>query len=1060
MPFDGEFPEISDQEAFQIEVENVLADVATGLDGLFTDFDNFVAGELNSIDTETAPMRADLFTLHDDELQDIKLQAGTMMAGIMEMSEEELGNVAASTQQFRSPVDELSRTNPFATSFDACLDREANHTFNAELQSALLVDYPNIADAIRVWLLEHSLEPAGQLFHWGENGQTMVWSCPGPPIIIPPNGKPPVEDCGTVLGVVPEGHPVGLPTFSQATDFGVPQPVDRGHYFGLDLAGWQGLMTTPFQQSATYTPAFPGAFYGEELSEFGTFLWVWGGRNSDPQVYEQYARTADCGFDVPLPEQVPLSVEDLLEKLCECLGGKDFKGLTVYQDCDTCNVVVVNAGDEVPAGNLIAVSRIGKDGVVEKLADCPVVIDDEPPEIDEKGDVVPRPRQKPAKAAAPMKVQIELGCAIAAGLTVGPIGQQQMLDNLLALVATLGVGGVLAQFGKIMPAMFKTFPMLALFVALGRWSLQKAGIDAKEMCDGNQRVVDLVYSRQMFGFWERILPGGFGEQIQRQSQEIAQNCPWKVPTLDQANRALLAQKIDVRTWQCWVSANGFVPDDQDFVVESMRTRPGVNDVNMLRRRKILNRDAWAKAIQGLGFTDPDEADQTFELTEQRPGLSDIIRFMVRDAADQDVVDAFEYDKFFDKKYKGKVKEWAEDQGIPEDVARFAWRSHWIIPPPTTLYTMLNRIGRFDNGDYDVKYFDKIVTALEVQDIAPGWIDDLIKISTKLPTRVDVRRVYRTGIFSEQDVLTNYIKLGYTTQAAKALTKFTVTEANRMWTANINVKRFARGELTEDELKQILSDFGAVPAAQSLAVDHGRIAMKAVTRKKCLAAIKHKVMQGEITRGQATTEANNVLPDPTSVAGIVDQWYCERASKSKTLSAAQLLGSFKDGLLSSGQLATQLINIGYPADDANVLVNRASLEIARKIERAELLAQRKAIAAAEKQAKEAVRAETRRVSDAKRTAAARAKSIAASERREGILLDAAKLVSNRSGQELTRVYSHMLRVYRVLLRQGGFTAQQLADTAKKVAGSKEATNTAAWEFLWLEASAEQVDSNGG
>ena len=69
---------------------------------------------------------------------------------------------------------------------------------------------------------------------------------------------------------------------------------------------------------------------------------------------------------------------------------------------------------------------------------------------------------------------------------------------------------------------------------------------------------------------------------------------------------------------------------------------------------------------------------------------------------------------------------------------------------------LPQIGRTGTGDYDLQYLARIIEALKVQDIAPGWIDDLIEISTRLPSRVDVRRVYRTRIFSEQDVFYNYV----------------------------------------------------------------------------------------------------------------------------------------------------------------------------------------------------------------------------------------------------------------------------------------------------------------
>lgn len=1055
----GFVPEISDEEAFNVEIECILTEVATGLDDLFTRANLNMFRELSDVETGIAILQNELFGVLDRPLQKVQTQVGTLSADMMELMDAEVASVAIATEPMvRAAVPEPLQTgtdrgddpffNFFASVEEACDDgrnRNINDGRNVDILRFLDENHPSVAALMRSWLINADEQQGHQerSFTLTDGTTFEVWSC----------GFQGEDD-------------------EEEQEDPCRQPDSREGWVKVDLSITEGANVP--EATNTFATIIPDLLIPPDGC-----IWAWvncddtrfkcddvivmtGGVLRDgTQRIDKYSiagATEDFCGEGPDGVRTCDTRGSLAEELCKCLQGPRFRGLTVWVDHDTDQIKVQPNGaspPEEPFHPTINISPAGEVTHLESEAAHGGEDGDEEPDIVPDEELVAGPEL----AGEANMGDIEAVCIIAAGARFESASFSKIKQALMTLAKTAGAAGVLAGFVPFLPAIFKSAPLIGVALVLAVWSMNKAREAARIVCNGDQEYVDLIFARQIYGFFERILPGGLTEQLERQSQQIREKCPWSVPSVEQANRTFLADKISVETWACWVRANGFITENMDLVVEGQRTRPGVNDVNILRRRGILNVNQWIAAIRGLGVTDQAEADQLFELTEQRPGLQDIIRFMVRDAADEDVVRDFQYDKGFDKKYVGILREWGQDQGIPEQVAKFAWRSHWQIPPPTTLYTILNRLGRDSDGDYKLNSLVRIIEALEVQDIAPGWIDDLIKISTRLPTRVDVRRVYRTGIFSEQDVFDNYVQLGYETKAARALTDFTVTEANRLWTNNLQTKRFGRGEITEQELRDVLKELGAVDAAQDLAVRFGRMDMVSRKRKRCLAAVRHRIMLGEITRPEATTEANGILNDTASVAELVDGWFCERAAKSKTLSAAQIIGSFKDGIVDQAALLDQLLNIGYTVDAANDIVNRAALELARRIEKTERLAVEKAFKAAQAQAKENARLENQRVRDATRTEAAREKSQAASRRREGIILDAARMISNRTRLDLTNTYTSMLEQYRLRLRQPGAKADQLADTAKKVAQSTESFSFAAWLNNYVSALADQVAGNG-
>src|SRR4029077_5166744 len=92
-----------------------------------------------------------------------------------------------------------------------------------------------------------------------------------------------------------------------------------------------------------------------------------------------------------------------------------------------------------------------------------------------------------------------------------------------------------------------------------------------------------------------------------------------------------------------------------------------------------------------GWLSDVETAARVKLSEELPPVGDIIRFMVRNTEDKDIVESFGLNKEFEQKYVGLLQKWGKAAGLTEEVVRAFWRAHWVIPAVGQLFAMFQRL---------------------------------------------------------------------------------------------------------------------------------------------------------------------------------------------------------------------------------------------------------------------------------------------------------------------------------------------------------------------------------
>jgi hypothetical protein len=447
---------------------------------------------------------------------------------------------------------------------------------------------------------------------------------------------------------------------------------------------------------------------------------------------------------------------------------------------------------------------------------------------------------------------------------------------------------------------------------------------------------------------------------------INTQCQYLLPTTADANGMYLRGELTEERWKEVVKANGHCVPWQESIVKSQEIPISWQDALRIRRLDKLNDDELKAYWKRNGINWDRDHIAYEESYAQYPTIPDLIRMMVRDSFDQTVVDKFEYDTDFDKKWTETAEKWGTAQGITKEIAKNYWRAHWDIPSNTALYEMLHRL-RTDDRDRKGEYKDVDVTAddveqaIRVNDMAPKWVKPLMAISYSPLTRVDVRRMYELNVMDKDEVRRAYRDIGYDATNAERLADFTEVEygakrAERqgMLTIKQAMEAYVRREISRDEAQAILQANGVKQERQSVMLDNAQAKINLIDRKTYLAAYRKRFLSGEFTIDQTVARLiQNGMPNDTARESV-QRWQLELDAKYKAPTVRMLCKWWTQGLISIDDFSRRCRNIGYSIEDASRIINSCASD-----------QQKRLAAEAKKLAKEAEQRARQAAADAER-----------------------------------------------------------------------------------------------
>lgn len=343
---------------------------------------------------------------------------------------------------------------------------------------------------------------------------------------------------------------------------------------------------------------------------------------------------------------------------------------------------------------------------------------------------------------------------------------------------------------------------------------------------------------------------------------------------------------------------GFNDENINRLVTITKPIISVADIISAYRRGEISQQEYENLLKLHGIDD--KTKKYFEIaTKVYPSLSDLVRFAVREVFNQSVIERFKYAEDMPTKFIEEAKK----VGIDEEYAKMYWYAHWELPSISMGLEMFRR------GVITREEFEEL---LKLHDIAPMWREKIIQILYELPTRVDLRRMYRIGVVDEQYVYQTYLKLGYDPDTAKALTKFTVlTEGDeeRSLSKTEILNMFEEGVIDENKALQLIKAIGYSEISAQLILSTKKIEIARKKLKENIDDIKNRYIANEINEDKVHDDLVALGLSESKVMNLLKQFKREKIKQSRLLDKDEYIKAFKNKVITIDELLDYLARLG-------------------------------------------------------------------------------------------------------------------------------------------------------
>jgi len=348
-------------------------------------------------------------------------------------------------------------------------------------------------------------------------------------------------------------------------------------------------------------------------------------------------------------------------------------------------------------------------------------------------------------------------------------------------------------------------------------------------------------------------------------------------------------------------------DDSIGILDRLGASPlPVNDLIVIWLRDLISDDKFRDDLIGQGVR-PGDVELIKQAAVAIPPISDLIAMAVREVFSPDI--AARFGQFED--FPEDVVEPAAKQGLSREWMERYWAAHWALPSPQMGFDMLHR--RIINEDD----LSKLLRAL---DVMPFWRDKLIQLSFRPLTRVDVRRMHKLDVLTDDDVREAYLDLGYSPANATMLMDFVIAlnapppaddEAELQGLSKANILNlYDDGVIDRPAVLGMLAAQGYSPDAAELLVLSVDIDRQRADRKEAIGLITDRFNAGNLSFDQAIDALNGLGLEPVEVERARLKIQRAFEARNKTPSKADLDKFVAAGLIEDSVYVTSMRSIGY------------------------------------------------------------------------------------------------------------------------------------------------------
>jgi len=308
-----------------------------------------------------------------------------------------------------------------------------------------------------------------------------------------------------------------------------------------------------------------------------------------------------------------------------------------------------------------------------------------------------------------------------------------------------------------------------------------------------------------------------------------------------------------------------------------------------------------------------EAAKFYTANKFYPSPSDLVRWQAREVFEPGMISKYGLDDEFGNIDKGPFYKTGMDD---EQILNY-WRAHWEHASWTQVQQMLFR-GLINEGE--------VWDWFRLVEIPPFWRQHMIDSAYHPLTRVDVRRMHKTEVLSDADLLKAYQDVGFSPENAKLMQEFTIAynagpeDAEGLQLTRAQVESAYRiGYIGKGEAESIFEDIGygkeETAFIMSL-IDHGK---SLESGGNWISILRSQVKSGLITAEEAGNRLAALGFSSDAISSYIELFAAYAEQADKVPSKTDVKTFWSQGLISEAQARDYLKAIGYTARDIDLYI---------------------------------------------------------------------------------------------------------------------------------------------
>ena len=322
-------------------------------------------------------------------------------------------------------------------------------------------------------------------------------------------------------------------------------------------------------------------------------------------------------------------------------------------------------------------------------------------------------------------------------------------------------------------------------------------------------------------------------------------------------------------------------------------------------RQFIQRDVFRSHLSRNGYSEA-LIDVLEKTATYQPTAPDLVRFAVRDVYNPRIVQEYGLDSDFPADFIADARK----AGLDEVNARRYWQAHWELPSLTQGYDMFQRAIITEAQLKDL---------MRAQDVMPVWRDRLIKLNYNPLTRVDVRRMYKDGVLTRQQVYRCYLDIGYSPENAEALTRWTEeeyaqeTEEGRAFTKAEILKAYALKEIDRSNAERLLQGLEYSVEQADMLLDMQDTADKEKADDDEAALAQAEYVNGGISLDELKSRLEGLTITERKRMAYLNAAIRTKRSGTPSPSAMDLHGFYSKSIIPEATYRDRLGKLGYEDD---------------------------------------------------------------------------------------------------------------------------------------------------